>query len=150
MAEHPIHVATYWMGNTTKVALEHYARVTDDDYAQALSGGGAKCGAEHSRTGVHGAAYESSEDSKSAHLQAVAALCESLQGVPMEDRGLELSPNTSGISGQPENSGAKSGALSAVLALNDPKLNELISSWNDLPGDVKKQLMSIISSAHTK
>src|SRR5690606_8303678 len=45
LASFPIHVVTAWLGNSPKVALEHYAIVRDDDYAKAVqnavqSGGG--------------------------------------------------------------------------------------------------------------
>ncbi len=36
LASFPIHVVTAWLGNSPKVALEHYAIVRDDDYAKAV------------------------------------------------------------------------------------------------------------------
>jgi integrase len=36
--EHPIHVVCSWIGNTNKVAMEHYLQVTDEDYARAAAG----------------------------------------------------------------------------------------------------------------
>ena len=41
----PLHVVTEWLGNTPQVALKHYLRVTDEDFAQACGEGAAKSGA---------------------------------------------------------------------------------------------------------
>jgi len=38
--EHPIHVVCSWIGNTNKVAMEHYLQVTDEDYRRAAAGVG--------------------------------------------------------------------------------------------------------------
>jgi integrase len=35
LKEFPIHVVCAWLGNTPKVAIEHYAQVTDDDFRKA-------------------------------------------------------------------------------------------------------------------
>ena len=45
----PLHVVTEWLGNTPQVALKHYLRVTDEDFAEAtqsVAEGGAKSGAQ--------------------------------------------------------------------------------------------------------
>ena len=45
----PLHVVTEWLGNTPQIALKHYLRVTDEDFAQATQSapeGGAKSGAQ--------------------------------------------------------------------------------------------------------
>jgi integrase len=39
--EYPIHVVCSWLGNTKRVAMEHYLQVTDEDYRRAAAGGGA-------------------------------------------------------------------------------------------------------------
>ena len=36
--EYPMHVVCCWIGNTNKVAMEHYLQVTDEDYARAATG----------------------------------------------------------------------------------------------------------------
>jgi integrase len=41
MKEYPIHVVCCWLGNTSKVAMEHYLQVTDEDYARAAAGSAA-------------------------------------------------------------------------------------------------------------
>lgn len=33
--EHPLHVVAAWLGNTPKVAIEHYLRVTENDFSKA-------------------------------------------------------------------------------------------------------------------
>ena len=35
----PLHVVTEWLGNTPQIALKHYLRVTDEDFAQACGEG---------------------------------------------------------------------------------------------------------------
>jgi integrase len=37
--EYPIHVVCSWLGNTNRVAMEHYLQVTDEDYRRAAAGG---------------------------------------------------------------------------------------------------------------
>ena len=47
--EFPLHVVTEWLGNTPQIALKHYLRVTDEDFAEATQAapeGGAKSGAQ--------------------------------------------------------------------------------------------------------
>ena len=36
LAHHPIHTVAHWIGNTPKVAHEHYAMVREEDYQKAL------------------------------------------------------------------------------------------------------------------
>ena len=36
-AEHPMHVVCEWIGNSPKVAKEHYLRVTDADFDKAIA-----------------------------------------------------------------------------------------------------------------
>lgn len=36
-SEYPAHVAAYWMGQSAKVAMEHYLHPTDDQYNQAIN-----------------------------------------------------------------------------------------------------------------
>jgi len=44
--QHPIHTVTYWLGNSPRIALKHYARVRQDDWDRASGQqGGAKSGA---------------------------------------------------------------------------------------------------------
>ena len=52
----PLHVVTEWLGNPPQVALKHYRRVTDEDFAQAtkpVPDGVAKSGAAGARTTSH-------------------------------------------------------------------------------------------------
>jgi integrase len=35
--QHPIHVVCKWIGNSSKVAMEHYLQVTDDDFQRATA-----------------------------------------------------------------------------------------------------------------
>jgi len=35
-AEHPVHVAAAWIGNTPRVAIEHYLQVRDEDFEKAV------------------------------------------------------------------------------------------------------------------
>ncbi len=37
--EYPIHVVCSWLGNTNRVAMEHYLQVTDEDFRRAAAGG---------------------------------------------------------------------------------------------------------------
>ncbi len=41
--DHAIHLVTAWLGNTPKVAMEHYLQVRDEDFAKA-NGGQAQAG----------------------------------------------------------------------------------------------------------
>ncbi len=53
--QYPAHVATEWLGHSREIAAEHYWRVTDADYEQALQGdapGGAKGGSVHVTQGT--------------------------------------------------------------------------------------------------
>jgi len=45
LAEFPIHVVCYWLGNSEKIAKKHYLMVRDDDFRRAVEGG-AKSGAQ--------------------------------------------------------------------------------------------------------
>ena len=36
--EFPVHVVCAWLGNTPRVALKHYAQVTDEDFKKATRG----------------------------------------------------------------------------------------------------------------
>ena len=56
----PLHVVTEWLGSPPQMALKHYRRVTDEDFAQATKpapeGGaksGAQCSAAAARTQSH-------------------------------------------------------------------------------------------------
>jgi DNA invertase Pin-like site-specific DNA recombinase/integrase len=44
-AEHPLHVVTQWLGNTPRIAMQHYLTVTQADLDKAIGKGGAECGA---------------------------------------------------------------------------------------------------------
>ncbi|MCU0878210.1 MAG: site-specific integrase, partial [Pirellulaceae bacterium] len=53
--QYPAHVAAEWLGHSREIAAEHYWRVTDADYEQALQGdapGGAKGGSVHVTQGT--------------------------------------------------------------------------------------------------
>lgn len=39
MKHHPIHVVTAWIGNTPKIALEHYLQTLKADFEKAVKGG---------------------------------------------------------------------------------------------------------------
>lgn len=39
LKQFPVNVVCAWLGNTPKVAIKHYAQVTDDDFRQANGGG---------------------------------------------------------------------------------------------------------------
>ena len=57
--EHPIHVVTAWIGNTPKVAIQHYLQTTEADFAKAVKGSaasGAKSGARAVQNPVHAGA----------------------------------------------------------------------------------------------
>jgi hypothetical protein len=38
LKEFPVHVVCAWLGNTPRVALKHYAQVTDEDFQKATRG----------------------------------------------------------------------------------------------------------------
>jgi len=60
MQEHPIHVATAWIGNTPNVALQHYLQTLDTDFAKAVKGS-AKSGAESGAVLVQNAVQTQSD-----------------------------------------------------------------------------------------
>ena len=53
--EFPLHVVTEWLGNTPQIALQHYLRVTDENFERATQSapeGGAKSGAQVAQNAV--------------------------------------------------------------------------------------------------
>ena len=54
MQDHGIHVVTAWLGNTPKVALNHYLQTLERDFEKAIKGSGksgAECGARNGDLG---------------------------------------------------------------------------------------------------
>lgn len=41
---HPIHVVCEWIGNTQLIAMKHYLKVTDEDFARAAKSAAVQCG----------------------------------------------------------------------------------------------------------
>ena len=61
----PLHVVTEWLGNTPQVALKHYLRVTDEDFAQACGEGAAKSAAKSGAAGACTASHRLARNDKS-------------------------------------------------------------------------------------
>ena len=101
LEEYPAHVACYWIGNSTRGAVEHYAQVTDEQFKRAASEVVQK--AVQSRTEPQGNERNSSEQQSvqvsiiSDHTTKLADVFLSLPNDPMGLVGFE--PTTSPLSG---------------------------------------------------
>jgi len=79
MERHPIHTVTYWLGNSPKIALQHYARVRDNDWERATGvQRAAKCAA---RRASHGGSQKRTEKQKATQVIAPPSVVSS--GVPV-------------------------------------------------------------------
>ncbi len=71
MQDHGIHVVTAWLGNTPKIALQHYLQTLERDFEKAIRGSGksgAECGARNAGLGQN--AGQSAIVSKSLEVTA--------------------------------------------------------------------------------
>jgi len=90
--EYPLHIVTAWLGNTPKIALDHYLQVTPADYTRAAAGGEkALQKALHPATvlACHGQTNEEGADPEVVPSQPLAVVGRESSSPPMEDRGLE-------------------------------------------------------------
>jgi integrase len=83
-AEHPIHVVCEWIGNTPKVAAEHYLRVTDADYDKA-NGKAAKSAGMGAGT--------KAQDRAQGHTPPQAATLRKIIANVLKEKGLDAKPS---------------------------------------------------------
>ena len=88
----PEHVVTAWIGNTRKVARDHYLQIRDEDFERAASG---PEGAQNpAQSGTVGSGKEGKTTLDRNHANGVlpveTAACKSLQDKEMEPMRVEL------------------------------------------------------------
>ncbi len=88
---HPAHVVAAWIGNTVRVAKNHYLQVTESDFEKAARNP-AQQGVESCRTGLH---LNLPENLQLLPVQPVAIACNSLLDREIAATGLE--PVTRGL-----------------------------------------------------
>ncbi len=112
--EHPIHVVCSWIGNTNKVAMEHYLQVTDEDYARAAAGSAAP-------ETKSGAAAPSSSGPKSGPAPA---------GKPRLERNAVPAPETATIKNAGPDAGCNAAAHGAAPCRKEPNSPSRIRTYN--------------------
>jgi len=93
--EYPLHVVTYWIGNTARIAAKHYLQISDSMYQQAAQNAAheAQKQAQHtSVTGRTGQHENPQESPTNADFAVVGAQTGSAQNEPVEAGGFEPNP----------------------------------------------------------
>lgn len=151
-----------WIGNSPKVALEHYAQVTEADLREAakmslLNDADSQTQKVARNATQYPAARgckqpqtEGKKEQKTALLPSRAALCGSVHEQQLPGTGVELSgltPLKTQISGS---GGAKSDAPDAPKPPQDPDLAAIVKSWPDLPEHIKQAINALIQTHKTE
>lgn len=97
-SKYPLHVATYWIGNTARIAERHYLQVPGSFYDQAVERDVQNAAHDVQNeaqqpiaVGCRGTHENPSEGGKNADSRRSAKDCEGLQSAPMETKGIEPS-----------------------------------------------------------
>lgn len=150
-ATYPLHICTYWIGNTARIAERHYLQIPDSVYEQAAQNQAHEAHFEAQqptamvRTASQGNQPEGVENADS---RISAKDCEGLQSAPVETKGIEHPPlalSKTPISGT---SSAKSGARDARNgAQTDPDLAFVVRHWHDLKPDIRRTILHTVRSS---
>lgn len=144
---YPLHIVTAWMGNTPKIALDHYLQVTESDYQRAAAGGEALQKALQPTTAAAGLGLPNEEgtDPDVFQSQSLAACVTKTDINLMEDRGLEgldgRSSHVSTLRKGPPSSAVKSAAFGPDF---DPELQRVVDAWPRLPADARATIIALV------
>lgn len=109
MKKHQLHVVCAWIGNSPKIAMRHYLRVTEDDIQAALEGG-AESGARAEGNARQGATLPIPMDADSLDKRENPANGEVHGALRMVEAGIVEIANTNGETSKGQTGGALSGA----------------------------------------
>ena len=139
MKDWPEYVVCAWMGNSRRVAREHYLQVTEEHFKVAAQ-----------NRAQYPAARSSNEQNvtpdnrmENAVLPLNAGVCDSVRESSMGDTGLEQLPVTASKNPIPKESGAKSGALGNDFFRKYPDFTNIVDTSN-LPKDFKEALIATL------
>ena len=149
--EYPLHVVTAWLGNTERVASQHYLQVTDSHFEQAQR---AKIGA----TTCHNVSKPAPQESAairtdSQEVKQPSGVTTQVPILPMvgdlaevPPRGVEQSHDSSGTRHGEGEGGTECGTPNAHSALIDTDLRSIIDVWPELNEFTKARILAIIDA----
>ena len=151
----PLHVVTEWLGNTPQVALQHYLRVTDEDFERAArpaTPDSAKSSAHVAQNAAQQAhapnRTESQETTKAPDGQGLMRNRVTPGDVVPEAQvagtGFEREPFLPGNSQIATTGAAKSGAPDAANHKVEAELLEVIDAWPLLSADLREAVLTIV------
>src|SRR6185295_4432173 len=90
----PVHVVCKWIGNTPRIAQQHYLQVTDQDFAKAIAG--------EDEAAQKAAQQTAAKLSVASHQTEQPTICEELRGIATPNKDLlgraGIEPATHGFS----------------------------------------------------
>ncbi len=132
----PMHVVCQWIGNTEKVAADHYLHTTDEHYRQA-----AQNPAQYA-PGMDGKA-QCQKQQAPAFTQEYEGLL-ACTGVQIGPGGFEPPRETPGNTGVSEQGGAESGAVGAPIPTADSELAEVVNAWAELTAETRRLILALV------
>jgi hypothetical protein len=137
--EFPNHVVCQWVGNSPRVAQEHYLRVTDEHFRAATS-------PERAASALHQRHPMSTKEKKGGgkkskkprEKRGIGARCHSLVDDQVGDDGLEHSADS------PMNC-AVSAERAAHALHSDENLERILAAWDQLPVDVREDVANLVA-----
>jgi integrase len=146
-ARFPIHVVCEWLGNSRLVAQEHYLRVTDADFAAAVT---SVQGASRDAYTTHDDALLSANDDKRRSQNVKKPLKSANSAGNEQASGVQVATRNSGEKPL-EKCGLSSRATQIRRTLwksgQDDTLSRLIDVWPMLPADVQEQIVELADAA---
>lgn len=130
--QYPVHVITAWLGHTPKVAMEHYLKVRDTDFAKAAQNP-AQYSSATPGTAPYSAPPENEKPRVSQEKPTKQGVCKIKKAPRLGDECLVDAMTESEIS---DDTGAESGAVVA----RDADLVRLIRCWPRLTNEIRKAL----------
>jgi hypothetical protein len=144
----PAHVVAKWLGNSVKVANEHYLQVTDEHFALAAQKGGAKSGAEAAQKAAqHQARTEHVTNKKTLDGPRVRSDFPAFHRVSDYPR---QEVNNSDLPRKYVESlerGTKSGTVLPSFSEKDNELAKLVRAWPDLSKRTRITILALAGVA---
>jgi hypothetical protein len=131
----PAHVVCKWIGNSPRVAHEHYLQVTEEHFQKAAQNPAQQSAAIPRKMGK----MEEGDEQESPEMREIATICSPLRGEQIGPEGFERPPKTSGKTAFSR----PGGALPDNTPSAETGLLEIVIAWPSLSPDVRAAILTI-------
>jgi integrase len=141
----PLRVVTDWLGNSPRVAHDHYLSTTEEHYRRAAESGASALQdpAQHGDAPFRTDSQESPQPVVACDsMREGANMCYLGQDKNMTPTGSELPPDSTGKTANRPRGGAPGGAVPA-----DPDLCAIIRAWSALPPHIRAAVLALVGTA---